>query len=234
MLAGTPGASVGDCPSDLGRPARVEAARLGVQPAVAGNYVARSAAFDQADVGGGALVEPAQLHPVDRGGRGGDRAAALLGLDPGVGLDPGEVGANLLLGRGGDDHLADRPGVVEHEPDLGAQLRGVEGFRPPQPLLLGHGQHQLDPDRRRLRPRRRPGHQLHEDCHRRLVVGAEDGLAAAAENAFVLDHLDQTPMGNGVEVGAEHHPLVALSLQPRQQVAGPGFSRPSGFVLAHL
>ena len=52
-------------------------------------------------------------------------AIALLpssGSIPGVGLDPDEVGADLLLGRRGDDHLADRAGVVEDEAAIGAQL----------------------------------------------------------------------------------------------------------------
>ena len=44
VLAGAPGAGVGDLPGDLGRPLGVEAARLGVDPAVAGDDVARGAA----------------------------------------------------------------------------------------------------------------------------------------------------------------------------------------------
>jgi hypothetical protein len=35
-------------------------------------------------------------------------------------------------------------------------------------------------------------------------------------------------------VGAEHHPLVALTRQPREQVARPGFRRPGGIVLTDL
>ena len=88
-----------------------------------------------------------ELHPRDRRRGGGDRAAAVLGPDPGVRLDPDEVGEDLLLGRRRDDHLADRAGVVEDEAGPRAQLRGVEGLRPAQPLLLGDGQDQLDPDR---------------------------------------------------------------------------------------
>ena len=122
VLARAPGAGVGDLPGDLRRPLGVEAARLGVDAAVAGDDVARGAALDQADVGRRLLVEPPQLHPRDRRRGGRDRAAAVLGPDPGVGLDPGEVGEDLLLGRRRDDHLADRPGVVEDEAASGAQL----------------------------------------------------------------------------------------------------------------
>ncbi len=132
------------CAGDLGRALGVEAARLGDDPAVAGDDVARGAALDQADVGRRLLVEPAQLHARDRRRGGGDRAAAVLGPDPGVGLDPGEVGADLLLGRRGDDHLADRAGVVEDEAALGAQQARVEGLGAAQSLLLGDGQQQLD------------------------------------------------------------------------------------------
>ena len=53
-------------------------------------------------------------------------AIALLpssGRMPGVRLDADEVGEDLLLGRGRDDHLADRAGVVEDEAGARAQLR---------------------------------------------------------------------------------------------------------------
>ncbi len=232
VLAGAPGAGVRHLPRNLGGPSRVEAARLGLQPAVAGDDVARGAAFDQADVGGRPLVEPSQLHATDRRRRGGDRAAAVLGPDPGVSLDPEEVGEDLLLGRRRDDHLADRRRVVEDEAGLRAQRRGVERFRPAQPLLLGDRQHQLDPDRRRLGGV--PRHQLHEDRDRRLVVGAEDRLAAAAEDAFVLDHLDLSPVRDGVEVGAEHHPVLRAPGQPSEQIPRARLGRAGGVVLAHL
>jgi hypothetical protein len=39
---------------------------------------------------------------------------------------------------------------------------------------------------------------------------------------------------NGVEVGAEHHPLIALPGQARQQVPGAGAGRAGGLVLADL
>ncbi len=118
VLAGAPGAGVAERTGDLGRPVRVEAARLGDDLAVAGDDVARGAAADHADVGGRLLVEPAQLHARDRRRGGGDRVVAVLGPDAGMGLDPGEVRQHALLGRRGDDHLADRAGVVEDEAAL--------------------------------------------------------------------------------------------------------------------
>ncbi len=232
VLAGTPGTGVRHLPGDLGGPLGVEAAGLGVDPAVARDDVAGGAAGDQADVRRRPLVEPAQLHPRDRGRGGGDRAGAVLGPDPGVGLGAGEVGQQLLLGRRPHDHLADRAGVVEDEPDRRPQGRDVEGLGAAQALLLGHRQHQLDPDRRRRFGG--PGDQLHEDRDRGLVVGTQDRLAAAAEDALLLDHLDLPPVGNRVQVGAEHHPLVALARQPRQQVSGARFGRPGGVVLGDL
>ena len=76
--------------------------------------------------------------------------------------------------------------------------------------------------------------QLHEDRNRSLVVGAEDRLAGAAEDPVGFDHLDLAPVRNGVDVGAEHHPAIALARQPRDDVARPRFRRPGGIVLAHL
>ena len=49
-----------------------------------------------------------------------------------------------------------------------------------------------------------------------------------------IHHLDLPPVGDRVEVGAEHHPIVAAPGQPGEDVPGPGFGRPGGAVLAHL
>ena len=85
-------------------------------------------------------------------------AAAAIALLPSSGRIPAWASTPAKSARifcwvgRGDDHLADRAGVVEDEAAVGAQRRGVEGFRPAQPLLLGDGEQQLDPDRRRLGP----------------------------------------------------------------------------------
>ena len=79
------------------------------------------------------------------------------------------------------------------------------------------------------------GDQLHEDRDRRLVVGAEDRLAGAAEDAVGFDHLDLALVRDGVDVGAEHHPLDRCCPGSRAtMLPGPGFGRPGGVVLAHL
>ena len=90
-------------------------------------------------------------------------AAAAIALLPSSGRIPAWAStptksARIFCWVGvGDDHLADRPGVVEDEAASRAQRRGVEGLGAAQPLLLGDGQDQLDPDRRRrLRVRARP------------------------------------------------------------------------------
>ena len=89
-------------------------------------------------------------------GGGGDRAAAVLGPDPGVGLDAAELGDQLLVGRGRGDHLADRRRVVEDEAELRAQRVDVERVRAAQALLLGDREDQLDARPARARRRAAP------------------------------------------------------------------------------
>ena len=86
----------------------IERAALRLDAAALGHHVRGDApALDPADVRGGLLVDPAEAH---RGhGRGGrrDRASALLRPDPGVRGGAVEVGLQAVVGRRGDDHLAD-------------------------------------------------------------------------------------------------------------------------------
>ena len=172
------------------------------------------------------------FHAGDRRRGRRDRVAAGLGVDPRVRLDSGELGDDLLLGRRARDHLADGARVVEDEAAVGAECRRVDRLRPPQPLLLGDGQQQLDPDRRRLRGV--AGGELDEDRDSRLVVGAEDRLAAAAKDAVGLHDLDLPRMRDGVDVGTEHRPGVTTPRQPGEDVARPRLCRAGGVVLADL
>ena len=198
-------------------------------PAVAGDDVARGAARDQADVGGRLLVEPAQLHPRDRGRGGGDRAAAVLGPDPGVRLDPGEVGEDLLLGRRGDDHLADRAGVVEDEAALAsAASRRRRPWRRAAPA----------PRRRSAAARSRPAAARSAWRATSSMKTATAALLSAPR--IVSPRLRKTPSSSttsiwpvvrdGVEVGAEHHPLARArpgsraSRLPAPASAGPAAS----------
>ena len=85
------------------------------------------------------------------------------------------------------------------------------------------------------RRRRVAGGELGQDGDRRLVVGAEDRLAAAAKDAVVEHHLDRALVGNGVEVGAEHHPAVAASPGIRAiRLPAPARAGPGGTVLLDL
>ncbi len=93
-----------------------------------GDDVARGSAANEPDVRGRALVESAEAHPPDRRRGGLDRARPVLGTDPGMRLDPDEVGKDLHLRRRRRDLLADRAGVVEHVADLRAQLLDLEGL----------------------------------------------------------------------------------------------------------
>ena len=101
----------------------VEAARLEHDLAALGHHVRGGAALDLADVGGGRVVEPAELDRRDRPRGGDDRVVARLGADPGVGGLAAEVGLEPVVGGRRDHELADRRGVVEHEAELRAQAR---------------------------------------------------------------------------------------------------------------
>jgi hypothetical protein len=122
--------------------------------------------------------------------------------------------------------------VVEHEPQRGSQRPGLERLCSAQPLLLGNREQDLETDRRGAP--RAPGAQLDQYRHGRLVVGAEDRLAAAPINALVQQHLDRGVVGDGVEVAGEHHPAVALPRNAGDQVAGSRRGRSAGRVLRHL
>ena len=196
---------------------------------MAGDDVARGAALDQADVGGRLLVEPAQLHPRDRRRGGGDRAAAVLGPDPGVGLDPGEVGEDLLLGRGARrSPRRPAPAWSRTKPQSERSAAASKAFAPRSPcssatvssssIPTGGGSAGV------------AGDQLHEDRDRRLVVGAEDRLAAAAEDAVVLDHLDLARGAARCRCGRRTSPSASLapgsraSRLPAPASAGPAAS----------
>src|SRR5436190_8852822 len=115
-----------------------------------------------------------------------------------MGRGPAEGRVDLVVGRGGDDELADRGGVVEDEAVLGVQPADVEGLGAAQPRLLARGEQELQPHRAAV------PHQLarrREDRgHCRLVVGAEDALVAVPEDAVLADDLDRRRERNGVQV----------------------------------
>ncbi len=79
-----------------------------------------------------------------------------------------------------------------------------------------------------------PGGELDEDGDGRLVVGAEDRLAAAAKDAVRELDLDLPALGHGVEMGEEGHPALAGARDARDQVAGAGPCPPGGVVLDHV
>ena len=82
-------------------------------------------------------------------------------------------------GRRRGDHLADRARVVEHVAVRRAQRPEVELLGAAQAVLLGHGEHELQPGRARGRGVARG--ELDQNGDRRLVVGPEDRLARGCE-----------------------------------------------------
>src|SRR5204862_223806 len=100
-----------------------------------------------------------------------------------------ERGLDAVVGRRGDDDLADRRGVVEHVAEVGPQLTDVERLGARQRVLLGDREQQLDADRRALD--RDPVRQREHHRDRGLVVGAEDRLVAVGPAALLADRLDR-------------------------------------------
>jgi hypothetical protein len=137
-----------------------------------------------------------------------------------------------MVGRRCHDHLADRAGVVEDEPERRPQRADVERLGPAEPVLLGDGEQQLQAHRGRIR--RVASGELEQHRDRRLVVGAEDRLAAAAIDTVGQLHLNRAVVRNGVEMGGQHQPALVAPRQPRQQVPGPRLRRPGRVVLAEL
>ncbi len=127
-----PGAGIGDLPRRPPPALGVEAPRLGVDRAVAGDHVSRRTAGIRptfAVVPSSSRPSPSVRSPPPPRRSRCPRPRG----DPGVRLDPDEVGEDLLLGRGRDDHLADRAGMVQHEAHVRAQLRAIERLCPPHP-----------------------------------------------------------------------------------------------------
>jgi hypothetical protein len=194
----------------------LEAPRLALDAAAAGDHVGRGSARDHPDVRGRPLVEAPEAHRRDRRPGGLDGAPPLLGPDAGVRLGALEVGGQALVGRRRGDDFADRARVIEHEAERRAQCRELELLGPSQALLLGDREHELEPrGRRRARV---TGGQLHQHCDGGLVVGAEDRLAAAAKDTFLQHHVDGPVVGHRVEVSGEHHPAIAATRHARHEV----------------
>ena len=212
----------------------VVGARLAVQHAAVGDDVAGNAAVDDADVGGGLVVEPSEPHVGDRAAGGGDRGAALLRRHPRVrGLaDEGDLHDHRV--RRAEDHLADRPGLVVDVPDAGGEARAVERLGAAQAHLLLRREQELEA-RVRDSPLDHAAGGLDHGHDRRLVVGAEDRAAGVPDDP-VLDHrLDRPGRRHRVHVRAEEErrPL-GRRLQPRVQVPGIRADLRPGVVLVDL
>jgi hypothetical protein len=113
--------------------------------------------------------------------------------------------------------------VVEHESVRRADRVEIQRLRPPQAILLGDREHELDPDRRRVARVARG--QLDQHSDRGLVIGAQDRLSAAAVDAVLEHHLDPSALGDGVQVRAHHHPLVGAARDPGHEIPRAGSRR---------
>ena len=185
------------------------------------------AALDDADVGGRLVVEPAQLHRRDGlRSRRRSRCGPSSGLIPAWDASPGtRRRASCRSGAAVMTSPIGRRRDRARSRNSRAQLADLERVGAAQALLLRDGEDQLDPDRARLGGQARA--ELHDHRDRCLVVGAEDRLAGAAEDAVVSDDLDRLVMGNGVHVGEEGDPPLRVSAprDPRDQVVRLGARR---------
>ena len=170
---------------DLGR------SWLRASPATAqrsGDHVERRAAAQDADVGGGLLVEPAETHRGD-GPRGGHHGAPpALGRDAGVGRDARGTRPTMRFCVG--DATMSVPGApvaVEHEHAPRRERAEVERLGAEQAGLLPGGEHELHVAGRRLGDEL--AGQQRAGRRRRLVVRAQDRGAVAAHEAVGDDHL---------------------------------------------
>jgi hypothetical protein len=128
-----------------------------------------------------------------------------------------EVGLDAEVGWGRQDDLADRGRVIEHIPELAAELAEIEGPGPHQADLLGDGEQQLEPDGRRCGGRAVRNGEQHR--HGRLVVGAEDPVVRVLPALVHERRLDGRFERHGVQVGAEHHRRVGGPRNAREHVA---------------
>ena len=126
----------------------------------------------------------------DRGGGRLDRGAPVLGPDPGVRLDPLELGDQPLVGRRRGDHLTDRALRGRARSRSGERrLPRSSSLAPRRPSSSATVKTSSSPAR--AGARRAPRRELDQDRDGRLVVGAEDRLAAAAIDA--VGELDLDP-----------------------------------------
>ena len=189
------------------------------------------------DVRGRLLVEAPEPEVRDRARGGRDRRASLLGVHAGVGRAAVEASLQRVRVRGAEDHLADRPRLVEDVPHRSAQPRVVERPRAEQADLLLRREQELDA-RVRLAFDEHPPHRLEHDRHGGLVVGAEDRPGPVPDDAVVDLGFDRALRRHGVEVRTEEQretaAVRAVRLQAAEQVSDRGADGGAGPVLLHL
>ncbi len=226
---------VDDGGHDLIDPLGVDRPHLGLDAAALGDHVGRGAARDHADVDGRLDVEPPVRHRRNCPGSGDDRAATGLGRHPCMGSPAVDRRDHAHMRRRGDDHLAERGGMVEDEAELAAERPDVERGRALQAGLLADREEQLDADLGRLGAG--PAEVPRELDHRRdgrLVVRTEDPAIGVLPDPLPQHRLDRGGQRHRVHVRAEHHPAGAAARDPREQVAAVGADLWSGTVLFDL
>ena len=148
--------------------------------------------------------------------RGGDRASPYLGPDAGVRGAPMQLGIDPVIGGRSKDDLADRRGMIEHEPELAPELACVEFTCAAQRDLLADGEQQLDPHLGESRRGRQPPGEPERHRDRRLVVRPEDPLTRVLP-AFVHEYgLDRRRQRHGVQVSADQHAVGPAPGHPGQ------------------
>ena len=151
------------------------------RPCTRRHDVARHPALDQADVGGGLGIDPAERHRRDRPGRRQDGAAPLLRRDPGVGRPAAEREPEASAARARPARRCRSARRGRSSTRTRGQPGDVELLGPAQADLLHRRQHQLDPGmraalaheiarRRTASPPRRPCCRRRGSCRAAFVT----------------------------------------------------------------
>ena len=185
---------------------RVMAARLAFEDDLIGHDIDRHAAFDDADVRRGLVIDAAKLHLRDALGGDFDRVDAFLGADPGMGFQAVDAKLHAVGRRRSGEQEADRV-AVEHQAGARAQARDVQTFGADQPGLFANREDDVDGGAGQAILLYNP-HDFADDRDAAFVVAAEHGGAVGAQDITVEDRYDAFAGDHRVHVSGKQQRLA--------------------------